>query len=235
MKRSRTTTAAARAPFKPPAKKKQMTVARGYQSGRSHPGAPKAELKVWDVSINQAFSNAGVITVVNVMAIGSEIYNRVGRKVYMKSLRFSGYLTNTATSVQDYARFVVVYDSNPNGAAPALADIFQNMNGPAATTGFSHLNMNNRERFQIIRDKRFSLPAVTNTAGVLTNMTLQDPIKQSFQIDEFCDMKGLEITYNANATAGIADITAGAVYIVTFGNTGVTWSLQGENRLRYYD
>jgi len=227
--------------FKPPrpALKKQASQQRSaganYQAGREHTRQPKSELKAFDLAqIATSMSTAGVFTLLNVPENGPELYQRVGRRIYMKSVHIRGTVLAAATTTQDYGRIIVFYDSQPNGAAPTLAALLADSNAGHATAVTSEINLDNRERFKILRDMPFLLPSCTNTAGVITNLGMQDTVKQSMQFDEFIKLKGLETVYNGTNGGTIADITSGSLFVVTFsgiGNYNTSWS----SRLRYYD
>ena len=207
-----------------------------YQKGRELARQPKSELKAFDLSnFASVFQPAGIFTLLNIPINGPEMYQRVGRKMYMKSLHVRGFCLNVATSLQDMGRIIIFYDSQPNAAVSNIAALLQDSNLAATTSVFSEINLNNRERFKIIRDHQIMLPAVTNTAGVLTNGPLTlDPIKSTMNIDMFIKLKGLETIFNGVNGGTIADITSGSLYMLTVSNaTG--WEFSGTTRLRYYD
>jgi len=69
--------------------------------------APKQELKAFDVAnTNVLSSNAGTFTLLNAVVNGAELYQRVGRKLYMKSLHIRGLISNAATVTQDMMRII---------------------------------------------------------------------------------------------------------------------------------
>lgn len=210
-----------------------------YNSGRTHPGQPKAELKAFDLNSGEAaaFDATGTVTVLNTPLLGTDYFNRIGRKTYMKNLHLRGWVfNNTTVTATDVGRIVIVYDAQPNGALPVVSDIFQNANSAAATNNLANINLNNRQRFTILRDMEVYLPSVTNTAGVLTNRGNEDYIKQSFLIDEFIKLRGMETVYNSVDGGTIADITSGSLLLVTFANNASEdWAFQFGTRLRYYD
>lgn len=214
----------------------------GYQVGRSlFRRTPQVELKAFDTpQFTNAFRTPSAATslspVINVLINGPELYQRIGRKIYMKSLQIKGFILNAATSVQDTIRLMLVYDSQSNGAAPVIADILANMNGTPATTGMSMVNLNNRQRFQILRDQHWTVPAVTNTAGVLTNGPQFNDTMGRFEINWFVKLKGLETVYNNLNGGTIADLASGALYMAFVSNdVDATWNFRGVSRLRYYD
>lgn len=210
-----------------------------YQKGRELSRAPPTELKAFDTPLFASnFTAAGVFTCLNLPVNGPELYQRVGRKIYMKSIQIRGTVENILTTNVDIGRIIVFYDSQPNGAAPTLATLLQDSNAAAATSVLSEINLANRQRFKILRDYQLALPPCTNVAGAVTNQTIQDPINNSFNIEGkhwFVKLKGLETIYNATNGGTIADINSGAIWIVTFSTINNAYSLNCHARLRYYD
>jgi len=218
----------------------KVVVAPTYQAGRMK-SAPGNELKAFDVALTgynvdaAGTPPAAAAAAVNAMINGSELYQRDGRKTYMKSLHFRAWLQVEATAVQDIIRIVIYYDSQPNGAAPTLATLLQDSNAAAATSVLSGINLANRQRFQILRDIPILVPSSTFTAGVLTNTAFPDSSGRLF-INEFIHMKGLETIYNGVNGGTIADITSGAVGFFAFSQTtDNSWLLDWTTRLRFFD
>lgn len=190
-----------------------------------------------------ALNSTGSIACINLIQIGSSMFNRIGRKLEMASLRLTGHINTLqvtrATTTVDYARVVIVYDRQTNGANPAITDILQDteQNGTNTTTPFSGLNMNNRERFVTLVDHRFTLPQVTNTAGVLTNVfpQMELPVK----IDAFRRLRGLTTHYKADSSpAVIGDISTGGLFIFSLANQAAgteEFQFDWNVRLKYVD
>jgi len=219
--------------------KRGRTIApvRGYQSGRALAKKPGMELKAFDhAQTVTGFSSAAPnVAYFNFLVSGSELYQRVGRKVYMKSLHLRGWVQNSATSVADFARIIVFYDANPNGQAITQTDLLQDSNAAAAVSATAEINLFNRERFQILRDHQILLPSVTNTGGVLTNSFIPQTDSQ-MNIDMFIKLKGLEAVYNGTNGGTIADIQTGAIGMLLMCETSTNeWDFTWHTRLRYYD
>lgn len=197
------------------------------------------------------FNATGSIIPLNLVQAGSSFFNRIGRKIEMKSIDLTmqaNPLTVTRAAGADYVRVAVVYDRQTNGAIPSLQDIFQNteQSGTNTTSSLAGVNLNNRDRFSIIIDKRIQLPAVTLTAGVPTNVwpnsfgaATGDSVGVG-AMREFRALKGLLTHYKADSNpAVIGDISTGALYLITFatetagteGFFGADWNV----RLRYTD
>jgi len=199
---------------------------------------PRPELKAFDSSYqNTGFLTAGSTATINLPVAGTELYNRVGRHTYNKTLLFRGIINNTATAVQDTARIVIYYDRQPNGASAPLAAVLQDSNPASATSAYSNINLTNRDRFTILADIQLDLPAVVNTGGVLTNgPVMQDPIRQTFNIKQFIKLKNVDTTYNTANAGNVGDITTGAINILFVSNSNSNqWACGWTTRLRYYD
>lgn len=187
-------------------------------------------------------SSTAVVTCLNLIRVGSSFFNRLGRKIEMKSLHLKARVTPIRTiDAEDYARVIVVYDAQTNGANPAVTDVIQDTDqaGTNTTTAFSSANLNNRERFKILADWRLVLPSHTNTAGVITNIGMIDPVEPSFDIERYIKLKGLVTMFKADtAPAVVGDIATGGLFLITMGvNTAGTegYELSCATRLRWYD
>lgn len=220
-------------------KKQQTTVAK--LAGISSNPKPKVETKSWDAETQTTtFSTTAVFAILNGVGQGTSLFQHVGRQIYMKSLQFDAIVYPTATTVvQDYGRMLIIYDKQPNKAFPAIADLLQDYNGSAgaSTTSLSFINMTNRRRFVVLRDKRIQLPAVTVTAGVITNLTMLDPIRVSFNTSEFIRLGGIETEFIEGATDGnVSQITSGSLFVVFFSQAAAAgWTCSWNARLRYQD
>jgi len=108
-------------------------------------------------------------TLLNGCIAGSQNYNRIGRKINMKSLQFRGMIAaaTVATAADDQlCRIVIVYDKQSNGAAPTWANVVQSQSiaGTTSSATSDMVNLDNRDRFTIVRDKFFPMAAQVPTA-----------------------------------------------------------------------
>lgn len=154
------------------------TVARVTRAAapRIPAGTRLGELKCVDSPVvSQLLTNAGFVINANLVATGDQFYNRIGRKIYMKSLelRWSFVFNNVATPTTStpvvHTRMLVIYDKAPlaSGAEPAMADILQDVeqNGAGYSVSASAKNLLNASRFKVIRDKDFILPGNYGYSG----------------------------------------------------------------------
>lgn len=206
----------------------------------------KGEIKAVDTSngnanVNLQINTTGNVTAMNLVSAGSSFFNRIGRKIEMKSVHFHGNLifTANAPTQEDYLRVIIVYDRQTNGAVPAVTDILQNTDQQGANTNnaYADVNLNNRERFMIIMDKRISAPAVT-AVGLLGG--IQDSAQPVYaNINHFKKLGGLLTHFKADSSpAVIGDVATGGLFLLTLGTVAAGsngYSLNASWRVRYDD
>jgi len=179
------------------------------------------EVKSFDVAVTASAGLPGIasvtaaepstafvgLTELNCIRQGSTFYNRIGSKLQIQSVRVSFDLTTTsAASAFAYtARYILIYDRQPNGAFPAIADILGiNDSGVSAAQPYASINIANRSRFSVIRDKVVEFDTAKNIIS---------------HVDEFCPFK-CDVEYKANA-GNIGDISTGAIYLLCFNGGGL--------------
>lgn len=213
-------------------------IQKGFQRGKTHPGAPKAELKAYDNSIASTDVAVGNLTCLNDQVQGTAYFNRVGQRCYMKSIRVRGNLTATASTPATQMRIIIFYDSQPNQpVAFSLATLLTDANAGLGADVFSHLNLQNRERFQILRDHFIALPSVTIAATLTTQIGAADYLREKLSYDEYIKLDGLESLYTQTNAGTLTDLTIGSLYIITIGGavSNGNWTFTGRSRLRFYD
>lgn len=227
-------------------KSSQMNIPRAMPNAVQRFGgkANLNELKYCDIpNSDDHFTVIGSFApiLLNGIANGSGQTQRIGNKIAMKSIRIRGQIINLLTAVQTYARIIVFYDKQCNGATCANADLLLTTTSVPTntTTVFSEMNLQNVERFLILRDYTISLPSVTNTGGVLTNVGFdpgQNPSGGSiFDVDMFIKLKGLQTLYKGG-TSGVGDISTGGLFMVLLNHQGVAaWTFRNCERLRFVD
>lgn len=92
------------------------------------------------------FASTPLYLLLNGTQQGSAFYNRIGNKMSMKSVEIAGFINYIATSVQDIARIILVYDAQSNGVAPTYDDVCRDVDQAGSTSNncMSHANSNNR-------------------------------------------------------------------------------------------
>lgn len=190
----------------------------------------------------------GSIFVLNLVAPGSASYNRIGRKIYNKSVRVRGsmymqYALQATTSdlEANFCRMVLVWDKQPSsGSIPTFDTIFgiTAQDGTESSSVLAPLRYDNMDRFKVLKDcvVEFHPQATPPLGGSINLVTKIAPF------DEYVKLGGRETVYSGqSATQTIADISSGALYLVyrVYNNTATTCQVGIESnsfaRLRYTD
>lgn len=194
-------------------------------------------------------TTAATVSVLPVPKLGSAFFNRLGNRTRGLSLTFTGNIsltgTNAAALSEEFMRFIVFYDRRPNGAVPTPQDLIADTDssGTQTTNIRSAVNMNNRDRFIILRDRKVLLPPVgvngapsALAATLITDMS--NDTHSGFKFMEFIPLKGLETIYNSNGAGTIADISAGALNILVANSDASgspAWQFTANVRYRFLD
>lgn len=183
------------------------------------------ELNFVDTQLtNVGFDTTGSVTLLNGMVQGTTASTRIGRKITMTQIICNlRAVSNTNTLFNDF-RMALVLDTQANGAAPAITDIYDVINST------SMRNISNGTRFRILKTWEDCNVGNQTTAGQQTDNTCM-----AFKYFQRCN---ITVTYNANNAGTVGDIQTNALYIITMGNqvSGTSNSLlYGTVRIRYTD
>lgn len=194
--------------------------------------------------VTTAISTTASFTLLNGIQEGASFYNRIGRKIMMRSLHLYGniQLSGNAGGTAEYARIMVVYDRQANTAFPAAQDLLDNYDnaGAQVTNSFASLNMNNAERFKVLRDIRIAVPTTTVATPAENAVEgVLDYTTNRCNINEFIRLSDLETHFKGTTNpAAIGDITTGSLLLFVQGQIAaaaapyvLTWSA----RLRFHD
>lgn len=175
-------------------------------------------------AFNSALDQTGAVTLLNAVATGTDFTNRIGRKVCWKSVLIQGHTSPTANIAAGcYGRIMIIYDSQPNGALPSATDVLLS-NAPN-----SPMNLNNRDRFKILWDKRVTAGAYNVTASTAVADRTVTEVRKYKKIN-------LETIFDGT-TAAIADIQSGSIFMLTTGSAtaGNGLTLNCTVRMRFND
>lgn len=192
------------------------------------PRYAQGELKYKDVANSAAyvFDTTGSVTLLNGIATGDDNTDRDGRQVHNKSIQVVGHVRPVDGSTGAVlCRLMLVWDSQPNGAIATIANIL------TASTSCANLNLDNRERFTILKDWAYSNGGIDTTA---TQTYAMSPTTTA--IKWFIPLGGKKTTYG-NTGNTIASINTGALLLVSIGNVvpNAGSLFEGTTRLRFHD
>lgn len=179
------------------------------------------EMKTCDTNFAaMAAGNVGSVQLLNGVAGGSAINQRVGSIYTIRSISLRGQIySGLATSLENTVRIMIVYDKSANATALTVANVLD------SASPLSHKSLENRSRFWILMDKTYHL----NAHGAVN----------SRREIEWYKKISLKVTCNSNVAGTIGDITTGSVYLVVCGtgveSSGYHQSFSGSCRLRFTD
>jgi len=184
----------------------------------------RPETKGCDIEINSSGvlsttnTNAGMFTL-NLISPGTGSYNRIGRKIQMKSVRLYGIANmvwktaaTTGAIRGNTLRIVVVFDQQPSGAVPTFDTIFGHtlQDATESTSFLDPIKYDSMGRFKILRDERIdSNPTFVNdTGGTVDSGT------NRCHFDIYIKLGNLETVYSGQSSpCTIADVSTGALYV----------------------
>lgn len=190
---------------------------------------------------------AGTMTLLNQVSPGSGAWQRQGRLINMKSLYIRGAFFSSGSNItQDglYARCIVFYDKQPNGAYPNQTDLLNDQLNSAIdltqNTPLSGINLNNRSRFEIIIDREWMLPSNSKSGSQPNNYAGQIVGMNDMRFTLFRKLNMRQTEFKGQATpATIADIATGSLCMLWIGGSddagNNSWNVQMACRLKYVD
>lgn len=198
---------------------------RGWYGSYAKRG--RSELKYTDSEqVPSPIPSTGTVDLLNALATGAGISERVGRQVTNKSWfgRFGFSPSGTSASVGAIARNIIVFDSQTNSTAspPAVGDILQQ------STWDSPMNLNNRERFKILCEFTVTMGASAYTAGALTAGSPMPKVVEKYR------KLNMTTTYSG-VSATNANIATGAIYLLQICNVNGGITSDSYHRIRYSD
>lgn len=231
-----------------------------HRSGRQ---GPIAELHHFDASIDGTapsfllnIGGVGRFYMLNNMQEGVSSYQRVGRKINMKSILIRMAVVDLPALVLPanadvvVVRLALVYDGQSNGGFPSQADLFAGIIASGGTPTYHILapvNLNNRDRFLVLKDKIWTFPVANTGSMAAASANYAMPGRYPMGLKWYVNLKGLETIYSvSNPLATLmqaAGITTGGLFLyidaVSMNEAGVSTSLdldaQTCSRLRFYD
>lgn len=172
-----------------------------------------------------ACDTTGSVTLLNGVAQGSDFTNRIGRKFTNVTVQLEGKIAPQDANVgHTKCRVMLIYDTQPNGALPAITDVL------TAATSNAFMNLNNRDRFKVLSETNVTLAAIDNTA---TQSWAAAPTVHNVSIFKKLNLE----TINDGTTAAIGDIQSGSIFLLTVGDqaAGSGFNFTAAARVRFID
>lgn len=165
------------------------------------------------------------VSLLNATVEGDDIYNREGRKIWMRSLELDMFLqADAAADASQFVKVALVYDHTPLGVMIPYNSVYTGVGGAGIA---SARNLNERGRYVVLKEWYFKL----SKAG-----TDGDKIHKK----AYFRWPGLQTLYDDGNDGDIRDLRAGALYLMTIGTisdaeTTKDSVLIGGYRIRFTD
>jgi len=174
----------------------------------------------------------------NASAEGATYTDHLGRRQCNQSLWVNLYfMPNTTVSLADEqgdsVRVIIFWDFQCNGGTTfTLSNLLQDTGATPVTDTLAPINLNNRERFRILLDKKITLEAFClNGSSILTGGSPKFHI-----LKKYINLKGVETTYNTDASSGAyGEIQTGALMMAVFSQFDQNYLFKGQSRVRFTD
>jgi hypothetical protein len=193
---------------------RKRTVSKRYKTR-----APVFDAKAVTTLCSQTCNTTGAATLINGIVPGYAVDQRLGRVVTID--RIDGIIevgVTATTGIDQYQRWMLVLDRQPNGAALAVTDVLD------STAINSHLNLANRSRFKVLADHVLALNA-SGEPGSRRTYVARIPMND-------------RVVFNSGTAGTIADIVTTSIYFLTVGGeaAGVTaGSASGDFRVWFHN
>lgn len=199
-----------------------------------------AERKFLDVTIaDNSISATGDIQNSGTLIVipqGAGESQRVGRKVVIRKIMFRGEATlneyagttEADASAANRVRIIFYVDKQCNGAAATAGDILAT--ATPVSNGFN--NLNNRDRFLILKDKFIDLNPMALAKG--TTNYVRPRVNKSMFFARSCELP-IEYSSTTGAITEIRSNNIGCLIIADSAATGFACAVTGTVRFRYTD
>lgn len=224
-------------------------IRRSAPRGRGIPGETKS-VDIPSAVFSQLFSAGNSASQsLTLIQSGAEVYNRIGRKTALTSLQITAQVQDqgaVAALAEETLRYIIFYDKQPNGVAATWNQVVQSIDnaGGVTNTVWDATNLDQRDRFIILRDRKIVVPR-TSATGFPTSMpygTSSSSVGASNGSDGGCLIKEyiklgrMEAQFSGTANpATVAQVVTGNLAVVTQGSVGGQYSLFGSARVRFTD
>lgn len=221
--------------------------------GRGARGETKAvDLPASGATLTTAIASAGSNPTSKSFTLiqeGAGFWNRIGRKVAMQSLQITGQIaptTGVSALSEETLRIIIFYDKQPNGVAATWNQVVQAYDNAGTATNliYDGVNLDNRDRFVILRDRKIVMPQ-TSAAGIATGppygasigtVGAKDGSDGGSVWKEFIKLGNMEAQFNGTANpATVAQVATGNLGIVFAGGVGGQYTIVASARLRFQD
>lgn len=160
---------------------------------------------------------AGSVALLDNIATGDLVINRDGQKWRDIAVQLRGVIKADSTTTLAMAKWMLVWDAQPNLALATVAAILDANSGTSPITQLP--NRDNSRRFTILRSKTYTLAGNDTTAAQQNDSGIHY-VDEYVKLPSFCEVQ----TTTGDATGNIGNRVSGALLLVKMSDqaTGTT-------------
>lgn len=178
----------------------------GVRYGGYGPGVNREYKYVDSGTLVGPMDNVGQTQLIAVVPQGAGQTQRVGRKIMWRSIQYRIQVISDVATVNNVARWMIVYDRQPNKVLAQVTDILE------SASPYAFLKDENRDRFLVLKDKTVQLIGSSTVLGQQTDKTAY------FQKGYLkLTRKQLQSIFSTLGTGAFGDITTGSLILLSIG------------------
>lgn len=202
----------------------------------------KSEKRYVDSFGTVAVSTTPVFNLLNAAFIGGLWYQREGKTTKNLGLDLKIDVYNAGLNLtaldESTVRIMVLWDKMAQGTTTVIGDVLEDCQKAGTTQNIvlSNVNMNKRDRYEILSQEFVSLPAIGVSGAVSslqqTNTTVGRSIQRYIKVNR-------QTEFNVGNNGDISDINSGALFLVIWADSGVdatpAFKVEYTTRLSFYE
>lgn len=192
-----------------------------YNNVVTAPAPKRVELKYDIGQVNQLVTASGNINLLSTIANGTDVQDRIGRKISYHDIEIVWDLTMSASHSLSNHKMWIIFDNAPNGANPVWSDIF------TSTVPYTLMNADQKGRFKVICEEEI-------TTQDSTGATFARCWFENVHGHKVLSLKG-KMAQFIGTSAGIASIDKGAIYMCVISDTAGSVTVNLQNKIQYSD
>jgi len=190
-----------------------------YNNVVTAPAPKRVELKYDIGQVNQLVTATGNINLLSTIANGTDVQDRIGRKISYHDIEIIWDVNNAATHSLSNHKMWIIFDNAPNGANPVWSDIF------TSTVPYTLMNADQKGRFKVICEEEII---------TWNDSTVGQAVIDNVHGHKVLSLKGKNAQF-IGTSAGISSIDKGAIYMCVISDAAGSVTVNLQNKIQYSD
>lgn len=151
--------------------------------------------------------SAGSVSLLDGIGTGTSVNTREGQKWRDIGVQLRGKIVTDSTTVTALAKWMLVWDAQPNLALATVASILDANSGTSPITQLA--NRDGNRRFTVLRSRTYTIAGNDTTAGQATDSSVYY-VDEYVKLPKWCTVQ----TTGADTTGAIGNRVSGALLLV---------------------